>query len=176
MKFLFDLFPVALFFVAFKVWGIFVATAVTIVATLAQIAWVAFRHRKVEPALWVSLGVIVVLGGSTLLLRDEMFIKWKPTVLYWVFALTLLISRFGFDKNLMQAMLGKKIVLPQRAWSALNSAWAGFFVVLGCLNLAIAYQFSTDTWVNFKLFGGTALMFIFIIIQSIWLTRYLKSE
>ncbi|HEX3636939.1 MAG TPA: septation protein A, partial [Paraburkholderia sp.] len=124
MKFLFDLFPILLFFVAFKIWGIYTATAVAIVATLVQIAWVAFRHRKVDPMLWVSLGVVVVFGGATLVLHNDTFIKWKPTALYWLFAGALIVSQAGFGKNLIEAMMGKQIVLPHRIWGQLNLAWA----------------------------------------------------
>lgn len=120
MKFLFDLFPIILFFAAFKVWGIFTATAVAIAATLAQVAWVAFRHRKVDTMLWVSLGVIVVFGGATLVLHDEKFIQWKPTVLYWLFAIGLLAARYAFGNNLIEKMMGKQLTLPHPVWDKLN--------------------------------------------------------
>ncbi|PLZ03716.1 septation protein A [Burkholderia sp. WAC0059] len=176
MKFLFDLFPILLFFVAFKLWGIFTATAVAIVATLVQIAWVAFRHRKVDPMLWVSLAIVTVFGGATLVLHDETFIKWKPTVLYWAFSVALIASQLGFGKNLIEAMMGKQIVLPQRVWGQLNVVWAIFFVLLGFVNLFVAYHFSTDAWVDFKLFGATGLLVVFIVGQSLWLARYMKEE
>jgi intracellular septation protein len=175
MKFLFDLFPVILFFVAFKIWGIYTATAVTIAATVCQIIWMAVRHRRVEPMLWVSFAIVVVFGGATLLLHDENFIKWKPTVLYWAFAIALGIAHL-LKKSPIQAMMGKQMTLPAPVWRQLNLAWAVFFIVLGILNLIIAFHFSTDAWVNYKLFGGTALMIVFVIGQSIWLSRYLKSE
>lgn len=176
MKFLFDLFPIILFFVAFKLWGIFTATAVAIVATLVQIAWVAFRHRKVDPMLWLSLGIVVVFGGATLVLHDETFIKWKPTVLYWAFSVALLVSQLGFGKNLIEAMMGKQIALPHRIWTQLNFIWAIFFVLLGIVNLFVAFHFSTDAWVDFKLFGATGLLVVFIVGQSLWLSRYIKEE
>ncbi|WP_213295463.1 septation protein A [Paraburkholderia sacchari] len=176
MKFLFDLFPIILFFVTFKVWGIFTATAVAIVATLAQIAWVAFRHRKVDPMLWLSLGIVVVFGGATLMLHDETFIKWKPTVLYWAFAVALLVSQVAFGKNLIEAMMGKQITLPPRIWTQLNFIWSIFFALLGILNLFVAYHFSTDAWVDFKLFGATGILVVFIVGQSLWLSRYMKEE
>jgi intracellular septation protein len=176
MKFLFDLFPIILFFVAFKLWGIFTATAVAIVATLVQIAWVAFRHRKVDPMLWLSLGIVVVFGGATLVLHDETFIKWKPTVLYWAFSVALLVSQLGFGKNLIEAMMGKQIALPHRIWTQLNFVWAIFFVLLGLVNLFVAFHFSTDAWVDFKLFGATGLLVVFIVGQSLWLSRYIKEE
>lgn len=176
MKFLFDLFPIILFFVAFKVWGIFTATAVAIVATLVQIAWVAFRHRKVDPMLWLSLGIVVVFGGATLMLHDETFIKWKPTVLYWAFSIVLLVSQVAFGKNLIAAMMGKQITLPTRIWTQLNFVWSIFFALLGILNLFVAFHFSTDAWVDFKLFGATGILVVFIVGQSLWLSRYMKEE
>jgi intracellular septation protein len=176
MKFLFDLFPIILFFVAFKLWGIFTATAVAIVATLGQIAWVAFRHRKVDPMLWLSLAIVVVFGGATLVLHDETFIKWKPTVLYWAFAVVLLAAQLGFGKNLIEAMMGKQITLPHRIWTQLNLIWAVFFALLGIVNLLVAFHFSTDAWVDFKLFGATGILVVFIVGQSLWLSRYIKEE
>ena len=176
MKFLFDLFPIILFFVAFKLWGIFTATAVAIVATLVQIAWVAFRHRKVDAMLWVSLGVVTVFGGATLVLHNDTFIKWKPTVLYWAFSVALIVSQLAFNKNLIEAMMGKQITLPHRTWSQLSVIWAVFFVLLGILNLFVAYHFSTNAWVNFKLFGATGCLVVFIVGQSLWLSKYMKEE
>ncbi|MBN3852866.1 MULTISPECIES: septation protein A [unclassified Paraburkholderia] len=176
MKFLFDLFPIILFFVAFKLWGIFTATTVAIVATLVQIAWVAFRHRKVDPMLWLSLGIVVVFGGATLILHDETFIKWKPTVLYWAFSVVLLVSQVAFGKNLIEAMMGKQISLPQRVWTQLNFVWSIFFALLGMLNLFVAFHFSTDAWVDFKLFGATGILVVFIVGQSLWLSRHMKEE
>ncbi len=176
MKFLFDLFPLLLFFLTFKLWGIFAATAVAMAATLVQIVWMAAWHRRVDPMLWVSLGIVTVFGGATLFLHDEIFIKWKPTALYGLFAAALAIAQFGFGKNLIQAALGKQVTLPSRIWSQLNIAWMMFFAALGLLNLVVAYRFSTGAWVNFKLFGTTACLAIFIIAQSIWLIKYLPKE
>jgi intracellular septation protein len=176
MKFLFDLFPVILFFVAFKVSGIYVATGVAIAATFAQIGWLLFRGRKVDTMLWVSLAIIVLFGGATLWLQDETFIKWKPTVLYWLFATTLFGSAQFFGKNLIRAMLEKEVQLPDSLWSRLNLAWVGFFAVMGVANLWVAFNFSTDVWVSFKLFGGMGLMIAFIIIQGIVLAKYIPEE
>jgi intracellular septation protein len=176
MKFLFDLFPVILFFVVFKVGGIFAATATAIAATLLQIAWVAYRHRRVDPMLWVSLVVVGVFGGATLILHNETFIKWKPTVLYWVFGVALVGAQLGWGKNLIKAMMGKQLVLPDPVWNKLGFAWGVFFLVLGVLNLVIAFNYPTDTWVNFKLFGGTGCMLVFIVAQSLWLARYMKQD
>ncbi|KAF1029824.1 MAG: putative intracellular septation protein A [Burkholderia plantarii] len=176
MKFLFDLFPIILFFVAFKLWGIFTATAVAIAATLAQVAWAAFRHKKVDTMLWVSLGVIVVFGGATLVLHDEKFIQWKPTVLYWVFAVVLIGARYLVGKNLIEKMMGKQLTLPHAIWDKLNIAWGLFFAALGVANLYVVNHYTPEQWVNFKLFGTTGAMVVFIILQSLWLAKYLKEE
>lgn len=176
MKFLFDLFPVILFFAAYKFADIYVATGVAILATFGQIGWVHFRHGKVDKMLWISLGLIVVFGGATLLLRDPTFIKWKPTVLYWLFAITLLISALLFGKNLIRSMLEAQVQLPDTLWTRLNLAWASFFTCMGLLNLYIAYEFDEATWVNFKLFGGMGLMFAFIIGQGLILAKYIPED
>ena len=176
MKFLFDLFPVILFFAAFKVFDIYIATAVVIVATVAQIGWVWHRHGKVDTMLWVSLGLVMVFGGATLILHDETFIKWKPTILYWLFALTLFGSAQFFGKNLIRAMLGEQMELPEALWLRLNYAWTAFFAAMGVLNLWVAFNFSTDTWVSFKLFGGMGLMLAFIILQGLVLAKYIPED
>ncbi|MFY9329838.1 MAG: septation protein A [Georgfuchsia sp.] len=176
MKIFFDLLPVALFFAAYKVAGIFIATAVAIATTILQIAWVWWRHRKVDTLQWVSLGIIVVFGGATLLLHDESYIKLKPTVLYWLISLGLLVSLHGFHKNPMRAMLGAQFSLPEPVWVHLNTAWAGFFALMGVLNLYVARNFSTDEWVNFKLFGFTGLMLVFVVAQALLLGRYVEDN
>lgn len=200
MKFLFDLFPVILFFVAFKIAGanesiaydfatrwlgggiassqapILIATAVAIIATFGQIAIVWLRHRKVDTMLWVSLAIIAVFGGATLYLHDETFIKWKPTVLYWVFGLTLLVSARLFKKNLIRALMKEQIELPNAVWGRLNTSWIAFFALMGCANLFVAFNFSTDTWVNFKLFGGMGLMLVFVLVQGVMLSKYIEEK
>ena len=178
MKFLFDLFPVILFFAAFKFGNIFLATGVAMAASVAQIAWVWGRHRKVDPMLWISLAIIIVFGGLTLVLHDETFIKWKPTILYWAFALVLTSGRLFFGKNFIHTMLREQLVLPETIWKRLNWAWIVFFTVMGFVNLAVAFafDFSTETWVNFKLFGTTALMFVFVVIQMLMLAKYIEVE
>jgi intracellular septation protein len=176
MKFLFDLFPLILFFVMFKTAGIFAATAAAMVATLGQIAWVKYRHGKVDGMLIASGVIIVVFGGATLLLHDETFIKWKPTILYWLFAGVLALAELIAGKNLIRAIMEAQINLPEPVWRLLNHAWAAFFAALGLLNLYVAFSFDTDTWVNFKLFGTTGLMFAFIIVQSLFLAKYIKES
>jgi intracellular septation protein len=176
MKFLFDIFPVILFFVAFKLYGIYVATGVAIAATCLQIGWLWLRGRKIDGMLWVSLGVIVVFGGATLVLQDETFIKWKPTVLYWLFAVTLVVAAQGFKKNLIRAMMEGQMTLPDPVWGRLLASWVGFFAVMGALNLVVAFNFSTDAWVNFKLFGGIGLMVAFVVLQALMLARYVEEK
>lgn len=176
MKFLFDLFPVILFFAVFKFAGIYAATACAIVATLGQIAWVKVRHGKVDNMLIASGAIIVVFGGATLLLHDETFIKWKPTILYWLFGVVLAAGELFWKKNLIRAVMEQQITLPDPVWRALNHAWAGFFALLGLLNLYVAYHYATDTWVNFKLFGTMGLMFAFVIAQSLLLSKYVKEN
>lgn len=200
MKILFDLLPIILFFAAYKVAGaydaaalefatrwlgdgisasqapILIATAVAILATVGQIAWVWVRHRKVDRMMWVSLGLIVVLGGATLVFHNPDFIKWKPTALYWLFAVTLIGSAALLRKNLIRAMLQQQIHLPDAIWSRLNIAWSVFFVLMGALNLYIAYSFSEDAWVNFKLFGGLGLMLLFVLGQGYYLSRHIEEE
>jgi intracellular septation protein len=176
MKFLFDLFPVILFFIAFKLADIYVATAVAIGATCLQIGWLKLRRRRVEPMLWASLAIIGVFGGATLALQDETFIKWKPTVLYWLFGAVLAASALVFRRNLLRAMLSGQVQLPDPVWSRLNLSWVGFFVFMGALNLYVAYNYSTDLWVNFKLFGGMGLMLLFVVAQALVLARYAEEK
>jgi intracellular septation protein len=175
MKFLFDVFPVVLFFAAFKLSDIYVATGVAIAATCAQVGWLKLRRRRVDPMLWVSLAIIVVFGGATLALRDETFIKWKPTVLYWLFAAALAGAVLLFRKNLIRLMLGEQMALPEPVWARLNWSWAGFFAFMGAANLFVAYSFSTEQWVNFKLFGGVGLMVLFVLAQALFLARHLEA-
>jgi intracellular septation protein len=177
MKFLFDMLPVIAFFIAFKVWDIFVATAVAIGTTMLEVAYLKARGRKVDTMLWVSLGIIVVFGGATLVLHDEVFIKWKPTILYWMFSGTLAVALLAFRKNLIRALLEpQNLLLPDQAWGKLNWAWAGFFLFMGLLNLYVAFNYSTDTWVNFKLFGATGLLMIFVILQAPFLARHMVHK
>ncbi len=176
MKFLFDLLPVILFFVAFKAYDIFIATAVAIAAAIVQICWLWVRYRQVEKIMWLNLVIIIIFGGATLISQDETFIKWKPTVLYWFIATVLLVSNQIFRKNLIQAMLEKQITVPVIIWNKLNLSWIGFFLSMGCINLYVAFNFPVDTWVTFKLFGATGLMLAFIVAQVMMLGKYLKDD
>jgi len=176
MKFLFDLFPVILFFIAFKFAGIYAATAVAIAASLLQVGWLKWRGRKVDKMMWVSLAIIVVFGGATLLLHDETFIKWKPTVLYWLFGASLMGGQLFFRRNLIRTMLGEQVSMPEAVWARLNWSWVGFFAFMGAANLYVAFNYSTDTWVNFKLFGGMGLMLLFVVLQAVYLARNIQEK
>jgi len=200
MKFLFDLFPVILFFVSYQLAGgqqepatelantwlgggiapqqapILIATSVAIVASFAQIGWLLIRGRKVDTMLWMSLALIVVFGGATLFFHDATFIKWKPTILYWLFSTSLLISAVVFDKNLIRSFMEAQIKLPDDVWGRLNVAWIGFFATMGFLNLYVAFEYPEATWVKFKLFGGMGLMFLFVIAQSMFLGKYIEED
>jgi intracellular septation protein len=205
MKFLFDLFPVILFFAMFK-WGesnpeaalalaqqymaslisggavtsaqapIMLATAIAILATFGQIAYLKIRGRKVDTMLWISLAIISVFGGATIYFHNETFIKWKPTVLYWCFGAALLLSQVFAGKNLIRLMMEKQIVLPDSVWQRLNLSWAVFFGAMGVINLYVAYNFPTGFWVNFKVFGVTGMIIVFIIGQSLVLSKYVKDS
>jgi intracellular septation protein len=175
MKLLIDFFPIALFFAAFKIWGIYVATGVAIAATVAQIGWLRYSTGKVEPMQWLSLGIILVFGGATILSHDESFIKWKPTILYWMMGGALAVGMLFLRKNLLKSLMGSQLQLPDNAWRAMNWSWIAFFAVMGLLNLWVAFNFDTNTWVNFKLFGGLGLMAVFVVGQALFLGRYVKD-
>jgi intracellular septation protein len=176
MKFFFDLLPVLAFFVAFQLAGIYVATAVAIATTFVQVAWLKLRGKRVDAMLWASLVIIVVFGGATLVLQDETFIKWKPTVLYWLLGAVLGAAPLVFRRNLIRAMLSEQVRLPDPVWRRLNWSWVGFFVFMGGLNLYVAFNYSTDLWVNFKLFGGMGLMLVFVVVQALFLARHVEDK
>ena len=180
MKFLFDLLPIVLFFVAFKFADIYVATGVAMIATVAQIVWVAIQYKKVEVTQWVSLGLILVFGGLTIGLKDKTFIQWKPTILYWFFAGGLWASATIWKNNLIERTMAHQLTLKagvgRELWSKLNGAWCIFFLIMGFVNLYVAYSYDEDTWVSFKLFGGMGALLIFIIAQGIWLNRFIHQE
>lgn len=158
---------------------ILLATAVTILATVLQIVYLLARRRKVDGMLWVSLGVVVVAGGATIYFHDDTFIKWKPTILYWAFGVALLLAHLIYRKNLMRSALGGAMNLPDAVWNRVLYAWIAFFVGLGLLNLLMAFVvFRSDTgaWVSFKLFGITGILFAFIIIQSLFLSKHIQED
>ena len=205
MKILFDFLPIALFFGMFKYaegntdWAastatdwlgfmvsggvvgpaeapVLLATVVVIVATLAQIVWLKLRGQKVDLMLWVSLGLVTALGSATIYFHSENFIKWKPTVLYWVMGASLLAGQLIFGKNGIKSLMGAQMSLPDPVWRKVNFSWVGFFAVMGVINLWVAFNFPTSTWVNFKLFGSMGLMLLFILAQAFFLNKHIKTD
>lgn len=203
-KFLFDLFPVLMFFTTLKIAEktasagimlaeifstlgvtitvkpnlvpIMLATMAVIIASVIQIIWVKLKHGKVDKILWFSAGLVVTLGCMTLYFQNDIFIKWKPTVLYWSFAVVLMCAELFWRKNFIKIMMEKSMPLPEKIWRILNFSWAAFFIFLGILNLYVAFNYSIDTWASFKLFGTTGIMFAFIIAQTLLLSKYLPKE
>jgi intracellular septation protein len=171
-----EILPLILFFVAYKTLGMLAATAVAIVTVAVQVGMRMAQKRPVEPMLWVTLGVVVVFGGATLISGDETFIKWKPSLIYWCAALALVVARFGFDKDLVRRALEKAFAPPDGVWLGLLAAWVVFLVALGGLNLFVATYYSSDVWVNFKLFGTVGLLLMFFAAQVAALWRYRKEE
>lgn len=177
MKLLFDFFPVVLFFAVYKYTGdIVIATAVLIPVTAAQVGWTWFRHRRVENMHLVTLVLVILLGGATILFQDATFIQWKPTIVNWLFAAAFLGSEFIGERNLVQRMLEANLQLPGPVWTRLNFTWIGFFIFVGALNLFVAFNFDEETWVNFKLFGLLGLTLLFVVVQGLWLARHLPDE
>ncbi len=205
MKILFDFLPIALFFGMFKYaegnkdWAastatdwlgfmvsggvvgpaeapVLLATVVVIVATLLQILWLKARGRKVDTMLWISLALVTALGSATIYFHSESFIKWKPTVLYWVMGASLLLGQLVFKKNGIKSLMGAQMALPDSIWRIVNLSWVGFFTLMGFLNLWVAFNFPTSTWVNFKLFGGMGLMLVFVLAQAFFLNKYIKPD
>jgi len=175
MKFMFDLFPVLLFFIAYKMYDIYTATAVLIIACFVQTVSHWAIHKRFEKSHVITLILVSLFGGATLLLQDEMFIKWKPSVINWLFGVAFIGSQFIGEKNLIQRMLGAQLDLPQTIWRNLNSAWAIFFIALGFVNLYVVYNFDTDTWVDFKMFGLMGLTLGFMLLQGIYLAKHIKE-
>lgn len=205
MKLLLDFLPLVLFFVTFRYtegnpdeaaafatehFGQFMSggtvapdqapvllsTIVVILATLGQVAFLKLRGRRVDLMLWVSLCLVVVLGSLTIYFHNDTFIKWKPSGLYWTLGLVFWVSQALFGKNLLKKLIGEQLELPEPVWRRLNLAWVLFFGFMGVLNLWVVYNFPTSTWVSFKAFGTTALMFIFFLGQGLYLSKYLPDE
>jgi len=201
MKLLYDLLPVILFFAVYKFYAaippeaiqlinvlplldlsagkagdaIYLATAVAILSAFVQVSVYWLRHRRFEKMHLISLGLITVFGGATLLVQDPMFIKWKPTVLNWLFGIAFLGSQYLGQKTLVERMMGHAIQVPSRIWRRLNLAWVGFFGVAGLANLIVAYSLSEAAWVDFKLFGLMGMTFAFVIGQALFLARYVAT-
>lgn len=204
MKLLLDFLPIVLFFVVFKtaqgrpdeaaafatehfgalVAGgsvgpaqapVLLATLVVILATVAQVLFLKLRGQRVENMVWFSLVLVVVFGGATIWFQNETFIKWKPSILYWAMGLVFWLSQAIWGKNLLKAAMGQQISLPGPAWQQLNLMWIGFFAFMGLANLYVAYSFSTEAWVNFKLFGGLGFMLVFLLLQGVFLSRHAEK-
>ena len=184
MKFLYDLFPLLLFFVAFKYYDIYTATAVAIVASFVQVGLFWFKHRRFETMQVVTLGVIAVFGGMTLLLHDETFIKWKPTLVYWILAILLFGSQWLGKKTIIERMLGAQIAVPDLVWKRLNLSWGFFFALLGVLNLYVAFYYGLDQdaetrrniWVNFKVFGLLGITLVFTVAQAFFMAKHIEQN
>ncbi len=176
MKQLFEFIPLLVFFALYKLYDIYVATAALMVVTLLQMAFIWFRHGKLEKMHWVTLVLILVFGGFTLLLHDDAFIKWKVTVINLLFAGALLISQWGFNKPLIKQMLGKELQLPDLIWRRVNLAWAGFFALCAGLNTYIAFHLPQEVWVNFKVFGLLGMTLVFTLLTVFYLYRHLPQE
>lgn len=175
MKLLFDFFPIVLFFICYKFYGIYVATITIIIASLLQTGTFWLKHRRIEFTHGITLVLVIILGAATLFFHNELFIKWKPTAIYWVFALLFWGSQIMGMKPLLERLMGSKITLPHNIWQRLNLSWAIFFACMGGVNLYVAYYFNTDIWVNFKLFGTLGGTIVFVILQSLYMAKYLKS-
>lgn len=175
MKFLYDLLPVILFFISYKIYDIFIATGIAIIATLLQVLYDYIKNKKIDKMLLFNGATITILGGLTIIFQDKTFIMWKPSVLYWLFAAVLFISNYFFNKNLIKLAMGKKIELEDSYWNNLNNATGLFFIMLGFINLYVAYNYEEDTWVNFKLFGITGILFIYIIFLTIYISKVSKK-
>ncbi len=177
MKLLFEFLPLILFFVAFKWQGIYIATGVAIAAAVLQFLWMKWRGRTISTMQWISLGVIVVFGGATLALQDDFYIRLKPTVLYWACAATLLVGRVFFNANWLQKVMPKdELVLPESVWIKLTWAWIGFFLGMGTLNLYVGFNYSLDTWANFKVWWSMGIILAFSLAQGLYMARHLPRD
>lgn len=176
VKLLFDFLPILLFFLAYKLTDIYVATGVLIVVTLAQTGWLWLRQRRVEKLPLITAGLVLILGGATLLFQDPAFVKWKPTVVNWLFAAAFVGSRFIGQKTLLERMLSGQLELPAPVWVKLTFAWALFFFAMGAANLYVAFHFDENTWVNFKLFGMLGLTLVFVLAQAAYMSRHIKLD
>jgi len=175
MNQLIEFIPILLFFIAFKLYDIYVATGVVIVATIILVAYNWIRYRKVETMQWITLGLIIVMGGATILLHDEQFIKWKLSIIEWLFGLSFLGSQFIGKKPFVERMMSKSLTLPTLIWRRLNLMWGCFFILVGFVNVYVMYHFTTDEWVTFKTFGVPGLMVMFILLQMVFIYKYIDE-
>jgi len=175
MKPLLEFFPIVLFFIVYKLYDIYIATAVVIAATVLQVTAYWILYRKVETLQWITLGLILVMGGATLYLQDEQFIKWKLTIIEWLFGGAFLVSQFVGEKTFIQRMMGGNLELPANIWKRLNISWSLFFIGVGFVNIYVMSNYSTDDWVSFKTFGVPLMMVVFIAIQMVFLYKHIPD-
>ncbi len=176
IKQLVEFFPILLFFIAFKFGDIFVATKVVIVATILQVAYAWFKFRKVESMQWITLALVVIMGGLTLILHDEQFVKWKLSIIEWLFGGAFLGSQFIGRAPFIERMMSSQLTLPAVIWKRLNLCWAGFFIGVGCLNVYVMFNYNTNDWVTFKTFIVPGMMAVFIVVQMIFLYKHLPDS
>ena len=176
MQLFIEYFPLLVFFIINSIAGIYWATGSLIVAAFVQIFYYKFKKEKIPAKQWIIFGLIVVFGGLTIYLQNDAFLKWKVTIINAFFAAALLISNTLFKKNIIKEFLSESLSLPENIWSRLNLAWALFFLFCSGLNYYIAFNYALDTWVNFKVFGLTGLMFLFSITSILFLYKYLSVE
>lgn len=177
MKLLLDFLPIVIFFGVYKYTGdIITATAVLIPATLLQMGYTWFKEKRIEKMQLVTLILVIVMGGATVALQDKTFIQWKPTVVNWLFGIVFLGSQFIGSKTIVERIMAGNIDLPSHAWRTLNLSWVVFFLLMGVINLWVAYNFSEEIWVDFKLFGMLGLTIIFIVLQGVYMSRHMKSN
>ena len=175
MKQLLEFIPILLFFIGYKLYDIYVATAVVIGATIIQVAIAWFKYRKVETMQWITLGLVIVFGGATIVLHDEQYLKWKFSIIEWLFGLAFLGSHFIGEKTFIERMMSSNLTLPTNIWTRLNFSWASFFISVGFINVYVMYNYSTDDWVNFKTFVAPALMVVFMVVQMALLYKYIPD-
>ncbi len=176
MKQFLDFLPLIVFFAFYKLYDIYVASGALIVATALALVFTWVKYRKVEKMTLITFLMVLVFGTLTLVFHNDLFIKWKVTVIYALFALALLISQCVLKKPLVQRMLGKELTLPDKVWSNLNLAWAVFFLACGLANIYVAFWLPQSVWVNFKVFGLTVLTLVFTLLSGIYIYRHMPEE
>jgi intracellular septation protein len=175
MKQLLEFFPILLFFIAYKAYDIYIATAVVIGATIIQVVIAWFKYRKVETMQWITLGLVIVFGGATIILHDEQYLKWKFSIIEWLFGVAFLSSHFIGEKTFIERMMASNLSLPATIWTRLNFSWATFFISVGFINVYVMYNYNTDDWVTFKTFIAPALMVVFMVVQMSFIYKYIPD-
>lgn len=177
MKALIDFFPIVLFFLSYKISkDMFLATAVAMGATMLQMLFMKWKHIEIKPIHWFGAVMILLLGSMSIYFHETIFLKWKFSVVEWTLGAAILIGQFVFKKNMLKMLMGQELALEESAWKTFSAMWAGFFIFLGTLNIYIAYNYSDDVWMNFKLYGSLGITFVFILLQSFWLAKHMPKE